>query len=125
MSLHQVGRELHTREVEVERLRHRLNQQRLGKTWHANEHHVTACKQRGYEIVNDVRLTDDTLSNLRTEFMTCASQSLEQRQILRIGGTIRTRVGSSSHDEMEKVKSRRLRRYVTQRHAECARKDTS
>ena len=46
---HQVGGELHALEVEVERGRDRLHQQRLGHAGHALEQHVAADEQRGDE----------------------------------------------------------------------------
>ena len=50
---HEVGRELHARERQLERLRERLHQQRLGEPRHADEQRVAAREERGDEVVDD------------------------------------------------------------------------
>ena len=69
---------------------------------------MTAREQRGNQIIDNVRLADNALCDLRTQFMASTRESLEQREILRVGVTIRSSVGSSGHDGAEGVKSRRL-----------------
>ena len=64
---HQVGRELHAREAQVERLRDRLHEQRLREAGHADEQDVTAGEQRGDEIVDDLVLADDAAADLLDE----------------------------------------------------------
>ena len=61
---HQVGRELHALELEVERGGHRLDEQRLGHAGHAFEQHVAAHEQRGDEARQRALLADDDLADL-------------------------------------------------------------
>ena len=61
---HQVGRELHPLELEVERGGQRLHQQRLGHAGHALEQHVAADEQRGDEARQRALLADDDLADL-------------------------------------------------------------
>jgi hypothetical protein len=56
---HQVGRELHAAEVEVERLAERAHQQRLAQPRHPFEQHVPAGKQRDQQLLDDLGLADD------------------------------------------------------------------
>ena len=64
---HQVGGELHARELEVERLGDGLHEQRLREAGHADEQRVAAREDRGDEIVHDVALADDAPGDLRVE----------------------------------------------------------
>ena len=78
---HQVRRELHARELEVERLRHRLHEQRLGEPGHADEQHVSAGEQRRHEIVDDLVLADDAPADLLDERGARARQLVEQLDV--------------------------------------------
>ena len=61
---HEVGRELHAGELEVERPGERLHEQRLGHAGHALEQHVAAHEQRGDEAGQRAVLADDDLADL-------------------------------------------------------------
>ena len=78
---HQVRRELHAREAQVERLRHRLHEQRLREAGHADEQHVAAGEQRGDEIVDDLVLADDAPPDLLDQRRARARELLEQLDV--------------------------------------------
>ena len=78
---HEVGRELHAREAEVERLRDGLDEQRLGEAGHADEQHVAAGEQRGDEIVDDLVLADDAAPDLLDQRGARARQLVEQLDV--------------------------------------------
>ena len=61
---HQVGRELDAVELEVEHLRQRADQQRLGQPGHADDQAVAADEQRQQHLVHHVVLADDQLAEL-------------------------------------------------------------
>ena len=61
---HQVGRELDARELEVEHLRHRVDEQRLRQAGHADDETVAAGEQRQQHELDDVFLPDDQLVQL-------------------------------------------------------------
>src|SRR5678815_4650092 len=61
---HQVGRELDARELEVENLGDRIDQQRLGKAGHADDETVAAGEQGEQHELDHVFLPDDQLVQL-------------------------------------------------------------
>ena len=61
---HQVGRELDALEAQVEDLRQRLDQQRLGQPGHAGEQAVAAGEERDQDLIDDLVLADDDLAQL-------------------------------------------------------------
>ena len=61
---HQVGRELHPSEVEVEGRGQGLGEQRLGHPRHALEQHMAVDEQRGDEAGQRPLLADDHLADL-------------------------------------------------------------
>ena len=61
---HQVGRELDAREVQVERLGERADEQRLAEAGHAFEQAVAADEQAGEHAVDDVVVADDDAADL-------------------------------------------------------------
>ena len=64
---HQVGRELNARELQLEHLRHGVNQQRLRQTRRADDQAVAADEQRVQHLVDDLVLPDDDLAQLAEE----------------------------------------------------------
>ena len=56
---HQVRRELDPRKSQVERLRQRLDQQRLPQTWDALEQHVPPGQQRDQHVIDQLLVTND------------------------------------------------------------------
>ena len=96
---HEVGRELHAREGEVERLRDGLHEQRLREARHADEHDVSAGEQRGDEVVDDVRLSDDALGDLLRERARACGETVEQREVVRVVGAF-TVAGHECSGEM-------------------------
>ena len=65
---HQVGRELDALEAQVENLRDRLDQQRLGEAGHAGDQAVAAAKHRHQHFVDDLVLADDHLAKFGEDF---------------------------------------------------------
>ena len=59
-----VGRELHALEVDADRARERVREQRLGDAGHAFEQHVAAGGRTGEQHLDDVVLADDDLADL-------------------------------------------------------------
>ena len=81
---HEVRRELHAREREVERLRDRLDEQRLREAGDADEEHVAAGQERRDEIVDDLLLADDAAADLRDQLRARVRELLEHRDVARI-----------------------------------------
>src|SRR5205085_8622694 len=65
---HQVGRELDSRERQLETLRQRLDQQRLAEAGHTFEQHVAARKHADKNVIDDLAVADDHLLYLPTQF---------------------------------------------------------
>ena len=51
-------------ELEMDRLRQRLDQQRLGEPRHAAQQHVAAGEERGEDFLDDRLLADDRAAQL-------------------------------------------------------------
>jgi len=64
---HQVRRELHPREGQLQRLGQRAHQQRLAETRDPFDEHVTAREQRGHHRRRDLGLTDQAAPDLRQQ----------------------------------------------------------
>jgi hypothetical protein len=60
----QVGRERYALEAEPERLRERVDRERLREARHALEQYVPASDEREYETVDELLLPDDHLCHL-------------------------------------------------------------
>ena len=78
---HQVGRELHPRELEVERLGERLDEQRLGEAGHADEDDVAATEDGADEVVDDVVLADDAAPDLPRQRLVRQGQLVEEFEV--------------------------------------------
>ncbi len=74
---HEVGRELHPGEAELERLRHRLDHERLGEAGHADQEGVAPGQHRGEDPVHHVFLAHDALRHLGPEALHGADEALE------------------------------------------------
>ena len=61
---HQVWRELHTFEIQLQRRGQRADQQRFGDAGHALEQHVAAAQQCDHQSADDGVLADDCLGDL-------------------------------------------------------------
>ena len=108
---HQVGRELDAREREVERLRDRLHEQRLGETRHADEQRVAAGEQRGDQVVDDLVLADDAAARSASGARAAPGRALEQLEVV----ASRLRGRADGHAVRGKRRrSRRSRRRVSQ-----------
>ena len=88
---HQVGRELHAREAQVERLSDRLHEERLREARHADEQCVSAGEQRGDEVVDDLVLADDAPSDLLDQRSPRARELAEQLEVARVVDRFRLR----------------------------------
>jgi hypothetical protein len=75
---HQVGRELDALEAQVENLRQRFDQQRLGQAGHAGDQAMAAAEQRHQYFVDDLVLADDDLAKLSENFVTAGGDFLSQ-----------------------------------------------
>jgi hypothetical protein len=80
---HQVGRELDAVELEVEDLRQRPYQQRLGEAGHADDQAVAADEQRQQHLIDDVLLTDDQLGQLGFNLLATCIHSIRKSNVLR------------------------------------------
>jgi hypothetical protein len=78
---HQVRRELHARERQLERLRDRLHEQCLREPWNADEQRVSAGEQRRDEVVDDVVLAHDPPADLLDEAAPRVGELAEQRDV--------------------------------------------
>ena len=78
---HEIRRELHAREVEVECLRHRLHEQRLRKTGNTHQERVTAGEDGRDEIVDDIALPDDSPRDLFVQGGACRRQLVEELEV--------------------------------------------
>ena len=80
---HQVGRELHPRELQVERLREAADQQGLRQPGHADEQPVAAREQAHEQEVDHALLTDDAPVQLLDEALATARQRLQRGAVVR------------------------------------------
>ena len=78
---HQVGRELHAREAELERFRHGVHEQRLRQPGHADQQRVPAGEHGGEQVVHDGVLADDTAADLRHQGASRLQQLIEQFEV--------------------------------------------
>ena len=61
---HQVGRELDALEREIQDLRERLDEQRLGQSRHAGDQAMAAGEDRDQHLIDHLVLADDDLADL-------------------------------------------------------------
>jgi hypothetical protein len=87
--------------LQIECLRYGLNQQRLRETRYADEHDMTAGKQRRDQIIDHMRLTNNALRDLCAQFVTSLREPFEEREVVAIGSSVaggrRDGVRRSSH----------------------------
>ena len=81
---HQVRRELDARELEVEHLRDRVDQQRLRQARHADDQAVAAGEQRQQHELDHVLLADDELVQLGDDLVATGFQAVGERDV--VGG---------------------------------------
>src|SRR5256885_15158086 len=74
---HQVRRELHAREAQVECLRDRLHEEGLRETRDADEQHVPPGEECCDEIVDDLLLPDDAAADLLNQRAASARELVE------------------------------------------------
>ena len=79
---HQVRSELHAREGKVERLRERLDEQRLREPRHADQDHVAAREDCADQVVDDVVLAHDAAGDLIRERSARLLQRVEELEVL-------------------------------------------
>ena len=85
---HEVRRELDAVEREIERLRQRLNQQRLRDSRTRHQQDVAAGENRCDQIVDDIDLTDDPSRDLVGEPLSCLRELLEQLEVTLVGAVL-------------------------------------
>jgi len=73
---HEVGRELDAREPQVENLRDRLHEQRLGEARCAGDQAVPAGEEGEQDLLDDVALADDHLAQLGLDAGAAGEQTL-------------------------------------------------
>jgi hypothetical protein len=78
-----VGRELDARELQLQHLRHGVNEQRLGQTGRADDQAVAAHEQRVQHLTDDVFLTDDDLAQLADNLLAARSHSVRKLDVVR------------------------------------------
>ena len=88
---HQVRRELNPRELQVEHARERVNEERFGEPWHADDEAVAADEERQQHLGDDVLLPDDQLAQLDEDALAPPFHALGQRKV--VGRFERDRVG--------------------------------
>ena len=81
---HEVGRELHAGEAQVERLCDCLYEQCFRESRCTDQDDVSAGEQCGNQVVDNVCLADDALPDLLCQRFVRDSQTFEQRQIVRL-----------------------------------------
>ena len=90
---HEVGRELHARELEVERFGHRLHEQCLGEAGDTDDHHVTAGEDGGDQVFDDLLMPDDLATDLLNERLSRDRELLQQLDIAVVCRSRRGRLG--------------------------------
>ena len=80
---HQVGRELDTRELQVEHARHRVNEQRLRQTRCTDDQAVATDEQRVQHLRDHLVLTDDDLFQLGDDLLTARIHAVGERDVVR------------------------------------------
>jgi hypothetical protein len=83
---HQVGRELHPVERELQRLGDGLDHQRLGEARHADQEGMPARQNGGEDPVHRILLADDPAGHLRPEGGYGALEALELADVVVRGG---------------------------------------
>ena len=81
---HQVRRELDARELEIEHLRDRVDEQRLRQSRHADDQTVAAGEQRQQHELDHVLLADDELVQLGDDLVVTGLESVGERDV--VGG---------------------------------------
>src|SRR5262249_59619554 len=61
---HQIGRELNALERQVQNLRHRAHEQRLGETGDADEQTMASAEESHHQLLDDLFLADDDTADL-------------------------------------------------------------
>ena len=79
---HQVGRELNALELEVEDLRKRRDEERLGKAGDAHQKDVAAREDRGQDEFDDVHLANDDLGEVLLRELELVVQELDQLYVV-------------------------------------------
>ena len=85
---HQVGRELDPLERQVEDLRDRLDQQRLGQAGHAGDQAVAAGEERHQHLVDDLVLADDDLADLGEDPLAALRRRARRPRRCPVGGRV-------------------------------------
>jgi hypothetical protein len=83
---HEVGRELHARELEVEGLGQAADEQGLGEAGHADEQAVAAAEQAHEQQVDDALLADDAAVELLDEALAAGGEGSEGGAVVGAGG---------------------------------------
>ena len=78
---HQVGRELHALERQVQHVGDGLDQQRLGQPGHADQQHVALAEHGGQHLLDDFLLPDDDLAQLVGHHLVGAGKLLDGLQV--------------------------------------------
>src|SRR6185503_2472658 len=100
---HQVGRELDARELQVEGLRHRVDEQRLGQSRRADDEAVAADEERVQDLVDDLFLADDDLAQLAENLLAARLHLVRELDVVRrleiddVAGDIRVHRHAITH----------------------------
>ena len=69
---HEVGRELHARELQPGGYGHRAHEERLAEPWRAFQQHVPAGDEADQELVDDLVLPEDDAADLPAQALQAA-----------------------------------------------------
>jgi hypothetical protein len=78
---HQVGRELDAGELQIQHIRHRLDEQRLRQAGHPDDEAVAADQERQQHLLDDGRLADDDLAELGEHSIAAGPHPVGQRDV--------------------------------------------
>ena len=79
---HEIGRELHAIETQIENLRKRAHHQRLRQSRHADHQAVTAAEERHENLVDDFFLTDYDFAHLRLKSVAAFTQRFNDGEVI-------------------------------------------
>ena len=97
---HQVGRELDTRELQLEHLCHGVDEQRLGEARHTDDEAVTADEECQQNLRHHIVLSDNNLLEFRDDAFAAVLHPVGERQVVR-----RRKVDSISNQRIHEAPS--------------------
>ena len=96
---HQVGRELHAPELQVQHLGHRADEHRFRQAGHPDHQDVAVGNDRRQQLADDFRLPDDRLADLLRDEARFLAHGADHRLDACVGGSARSRGDASGAAE--------------------------